>query len=1054
MKHLLLYSLLLVACSTPLVGTPSSHASRKASAPAWRNANVNRINTLPPHSHFFAFESIDQAMRGEKKTSRRYLSLEGMWKFRFDRHHSDRPIGFEQPRFDASAWKDFPVPGLFEIHGYGDPTYKNIGYAWYTQFESDPPYIEERNNYTGSYRKEIDIPAHWKGEKIYLYVGSATSNLNVWVNGRHVGYAEDAKVAAEFDLTPYLTAGKKNLIALQVMRWCDGSYFEDMDFWRFTGLAREVYLYARPQQHIADFRIDAGLDNSYRDGTLRLNVSTTSRKGASIVATLTDHAGNVIKTESLPIDAAGAATAQWQIERPRQWTAETPHLYTLRLDHFDRNGQLLESTARRVGFRKVEILPAPQPFQGKTYTQLCINGRPILIKGTNRHEMDPDGGYVVSVERMKEDIRIMKEHNINAVRTSHYPNDPRWYELCDEMGLYVVSEANIETHGMGYGEKTLAKRPEFFQTHLERNVNHVETYKNHPSIIIWSMGNEAGAGENFDRVYDYLKDWDKTRPIQYERTELGRATDVFCPMYYSPKGCEHYLRSKDPRPLIQCEYAHAMGNSLGGFKEYWQLIRREPQYQGGFIWDFVDQAIRRTNRQGQEIFAYGGDYGRYPATDHNFNCNGFIAPDRKPHPSAAEVKYFHQDLWTAFDADSRTLTVKSERVFAPIDNVELLWELREDGEIAQQGNAGGVAVPPQGSRTIILNDLDLARPTEKERTLVVHFRIVHDPILPSGHLIASQEFRLNERPFPTLDQITATTVADNAHAVKVEHTLASLQLIAPRMTATFSKATGLLDYLDIDGRPMLEDRRSLRPNFWRASTDNDYGAHLQKRLRLWHEPKMNLTQLEHIREGQHHKVVATYDLPDLEATLTLAYLLTPTDRLVVTQTLTTRGKDKPMLPRFGMQLVMPQAYDRIDFHGRGPLENYQDRNTSQFIGRYRLPVATQLGNYVRPQETGSHTDVRSWSVIDAAGNGLRFYGTQPLECSTLNYLTDDLDGGTVKEARHVHQGDLTPRPFSVVDLSLRQMGLGCIDSWGALPLEPYRLNYGNYSFTFVIEPAR
>ena len=1053
MKHALLSLFLGLALTT----TALPLAAQTPPKEAWRNADINRVNTLAPHDHFFAYENPDLALRGDKRQSQRYLSLEGKWRFRFDQHHNERPIGFERPDYDDRAWEDFPVPGVFELNGHGVPIYKNIGYAWATQFKNNPPFVEERNNYTGSYRKEVEIPATWQGERIYLHVGSATSNLSVWVNGRWVGYSEDSKVAAEFDLTPYLRPGQKNLIAMQVMRWCDGSYFEDQDFWRFTGIAREVYLFARPQAQIADFRYVADLENHYRDGRFTLDVTTTGAKGHRLRATLRDGRGAVVTTDTQVLDAQGRRQLEWTVEGVQAWTAETPHLYTLALDLLDVRGRVVESCTRKVGFRKIELLPATH--NGKTFRQLCVNGVPLLIKGTNRHELDPDGGYVVSVERMKQDIRIMKEHNINAVRTSHYPNDPRWYELCDEMGLYVVAEANLETHGMGYGEGTLARRPEFYQTHLERNLNNVEVLKNHPSIITWSMGNEAGHGVNFDRIYDYLKQWDKTRPIQYERAGLERATDIFCPMYISPKGCEHYLKGKDERPLIQCEYAHAMGNSMGGFKEYWDLIRREPQYQGGFIWDFVDQAVRDTNREGKEIFTYGGDYGRYPATDHNFNCNGFIAPDRTPHPSAAEVKYQHQDLWSTFDAQRGSVTVQNERRFTSIDNAELHWELREEGRVVQSGNAGRINVPAQGRQTLALSGWQLPSDTLKERNLVIRYVVTDDPILAKGHVLAEQEFALSHYTFPTFNALTEKVApkakkASKTPLVKRDETLAYIQLISPRMTVTFGKDGGWVDYLDLDGRPMLEDRRSLHPNFWRAPTDNDYGAGLQNIKQAWKQPKMELTHLSDSVIGDSRIVVARYSLPKVKAQLTLTYTLTPDSRLIVTQRLHTDVDKKHQPFRVGMQLVMPQRYDRIDFYGRGPVENYQDRKSSQFLGRYSQRVADQLGNYVRPQETGNHTDVRSWSVVDSTGIGLTFRGLQPLECATLPYLTDDLDGGPVKEARHVHQGDLTPRPFSVVDIALRQMGLGCIDSWGAWPLEQYLLNEQDYEWSFIIEAAR
>ena len=597
MKQLFLSLFLTVALTT--------HA---ADAPEWCNPQVNQQNREARRANFFAFESEALARVGDKTQSSRYLSMEGTWRFLFVKNHQDAPVGFFQPGYDDSSWEDFPVPGLFELNGHGDRIYKNIGYAWATTFDNNPPYIGETENYTGSYRREFELPAGWQGQQVLFHVGSATSNLKLWVNGKYVGYSEDSKMAAEFDITKYLKKGR-NLIAMQVMRWCDGSYLEDQDFWRFTGIAREVYLYSRPKSHIEDIVI--GQD--WQDGNGLLSVSVKAPKGVTVESRLEDADGKVV-----------GSGLQQTVPGVHAWTAETPYLYTLFLT-LKKGGQEVETVCRRVGFRHVEIKGG----------QLLLNGQPILIKGADRHELDPDGGYLVSVERMRQDIRIMKQLNINAVRTSHYPDDPRWYELCDSAGLYLVAEANLESHGMGYGDKTLAKRSDFQLMHLERNQGNVLSLRNHPSIIIWSMGNEAGYGPNFERVYDWIKSVDTTRPVQYEQAGRDGKTDIFCPMYLYYRHCEEYAKGDNPRPLIQCEYAHAMGNSMGGFKEYWDLVRKYPKYQGGVIWDFVDQGLRdKSPVTGNEIFTYGGDYGRYPASDGNFNCNGIIAPDRRLNPHA------------------------------------------------------------------------------------------------------------------------------------------------------------------------------------------------------------------------------------------------------------------------------------------------------------------------------------------------------------------------------------------------------------------------------------
>ena len=563
-----------------------------AGVPEWKNPAVNQQNREARHANFFAYETEQAARAGDKTQSSRYLSMEGMWRFCFVKNHQDAPANFWTLNYDDSKWEDFPVPGLFELNGHGDRIYKNIGYAWCTTFESNPPYIGETENYTGSYRREFTLPDAWSGQQVLFHVGSATSNLKVWVNGKYVGYSEDSKIAAEFDITKYLKKGK-NLIAMQVMRWCDGSYLEDQDFWRFTGIAREVYLYARPKLHVEDIIIS----QDYANGKGLLNVDVKAPKGFTIEARLEDADGQLVGTGM-----------QQTIDNVKGWTAETPNLYTLFI-YIKKGAQTVEVIPQRVGFRHIEIKGG----------QLLVNGQPILIKGVDRHELDPDGGYIVSIERMKQDLRIMKQLNVNAVRTSHYPDDPRWYDLCDEAGIYVVAEANLESHGMGYGEGTLAKREDFAQMHMERNQANVLTLRNHPCILVWSLGNEAGYGSNFERCYDWIKSVD-SRPVQYEQAGHWGKTDIFCPMYMGYTDCEKYAQGDNVRPLIQCEYAHAMGNSIGGFKEYWDIIRKYPKYQGGFIWDFVDQGLRdKSPITGKEIFTYGGDYGRYPASDYNFN---------------------------------------------------------------------------------------------------------------------------------------------------------------------------------------------------------------------------------------------------------------------------------------------------------------------------------------------------------------------------------------------------------------------------------------------------
>lgn len=1022
-------------------------AEAQKDKPWWLDPEVNEVNTMAPRAAFFAYETENLAKADQKARSERYLSLEGKWKFNFSKDHDKAPRDFYSLKYDDSQWTDFPVPGILELNGYGDAIYSNNGYPWRTQFRPEPPFVEERNNYTGSYRKMVTVPADWKGERIYLHVGSATSNLMVWVNGKFVGYSEDSKVSAEFDLTKYLTPGKENLIAMQVMRWCDGSYLEDQDFLRFTGIAREVYLYARPQAHIADLFITPDLVNNYQDGTLEVKLNAVGAKGETVMFSLKDKEGKEVAAQTAKVGGNGEVKVNFDIKNPLKWTAETPNLYTLYTTLMD-GKQVAEVVPQRVGFRKVEIKNA----------QVLVNGQPVLFKGANRHELDPVTGYVVSMDRMLEDIRVMKELNINAVRTCHYPNDPRWYELCDIYGIYMVAEANIESHGMGYGDKTLAKEPTYEKAHLERNESNIKIYKNHPSIIFWSVGNEAGYGPNFEKAYDLVKAYDPSRPCQYEQAGQNGKTDIFCPMYYDYGGCDKYSQGDNPRPLIQCEYAHAMGNSMGGFKEYWDMVRKYPKYQGGFIWDFVDQGLRVKNKQGKTIYAYGGDFGRYPTSDHNFNCNGIINPDRKPNPHANEVRYYYQNIWaTAKDLKAGEVEVYNENFFKSLDDVELQWTLESEGKVLANGR-NALDIPAQQKRVVKLDGYSLPADVKGEVVLNLDFVLKKaEPMLDAGYAVAREQFVVNPYTFPTMESVLAVTSGKyDTRKVEKEEKVAWVTLSAGNTSVTFNHWNGWIDYLDVDGKPMLEEGYAITPDFWRAPTDNDYGAGTQRKLHAWKNPEMKMKSFKVVEnEGKAEKgVEVVYDMPSVEATLTMTYTLTPAGELVVNEAMTVNkdAKHKPELMRYGMQLVMPKAYNMLTYYGKGPGENYIDRNNGDRLGVYDAKVADQYWGYVRPQESGNKTEVRYWQVKDENGKGLEFYSFAPMECSTLNYLASDLDDGWDKNAHQSHSGDLTPRDFSVVKLAARQRGLACVNSWGAIPLEQYRMPYQDYSFTYVIRP--
>ena len=1020
----------------------------------WQNVNINQQNREPRRANFFAFENLEKAQSFDKKKSANYLSMEGMWKFNFVKDHNKRPANFFALKYDDSQWKDFPVPGLFELNGYGDATYKNIGYAWATQFDPNPPYISELNNYTGSYRRTFELPKNWKGKDVYFHVGSATSNLTLWVNGKYVGYSEDSKVAAEFNISKYLKPGK-NLIAMQVMRWCDGSYFEDQDFWRLTGIAREVYLYARPKLHAADIRLNAALENNYQDGVLNYKVSLKGGK-TDVAITLCDKDGKQI---------AQATGAQGVIKVPKvnAWTAETPYLYKAYITLKNKQGAA-EVIPQKVGFRNVEIKNA----------QLLVNGQPVLVKGADRHEMDPDGGYVVSLERMIQDIKIMKQLNINAVRTSHYPCDPRWYDLCDEYGIYITAEANLESHGMGYEEKSLAKFPEYIVPHIERNEGNVKPLINHPSVIVWSLGNECGYGVNFEKAYDWVKACDKTRPAQYERGGYDSKTDIYCPMYIGYEESESYCKSNGTKPYIQCEYAHAMGNSEGGFKEYWDLIRKYPKYQGGYIWDFVDQGLRdKSPITGKEIFTYGGDYGRYPASDYNFNCNGIIAPNRRLNPHAYEIQYYLQNVWIKnFDAANGAISIYNENFFKNIDDLKLSAAIYANGvKLSTLEIPGTKGIAPQATKLVKSDALKAAvaqaQAEHAGEEIAVNFAFASDgsqPLVDKGQVMARQQFVVNEYKFDKVDT-PAQAVApaskkakvQQAGNIEVEETNSYVKVSAERMSVTIGKKTGMIDYLDVDGEPMLKFRESMTPEFWRAPTDNDYGASLQKKMRVWKNPQMNLKSFDKSESKDSVVLTAQFEMPEVKAQLMLRYRINAAGEVAVTQQMTTDKEAKVAdLFRYGMQLQMPASFSKLEYYGRGPEENYIDRHSSAFIGKYEANVKDEYYPYVRPQESGNHTDIRYFSIFNpATGKGITFEGYAPMECSAIPYLVEDLDAGIEKEhAWGQHSGDLVEKGLVQLHIQQRQFGLGCIDSWGSSPMEKYRMHYQDRCFRFVIKAKK
>ncbi len=1001
----------------------------------WRNPEINAVNRAPMHTNYFAFENADAAKKANKKQSTNYMTLNGTWKFNWVKDADSRPTDFWKTGFNDKGWDDLQVPAVWELNGYGDPIYVNVGYAWRNQFKNNPPEVPTENNHVGSYRREIVVPASWKGKDIIAHFGSVTSNMYLWVNGRYVGYSEDSKLEAEFDLTPYLKPGQENLIAFQVFRWCDGTYLEDQDFFRYSGVGRDCYLYARNKKRIQDIRVTPDLDAAYQNGNLAVNLDL---KGSGKVdLELVDAQGKQVATATA--NKSGLVTMN--VENPKKWSAETPYLYTLRASMQGSD----EVIPVKVGFRKIEL-------KGD---QILVNGKAVLFKGADRHEMDPDGGYVVSPERMLQDIQIMKQFNLNAVRTCHYPDDNLWYDLCDQYGIYVVAEANVESHGMGYGDKTLAKNPSYKKAHLERNQRNVQRGFNHPSIIFWSLGNEAGDGPNFEACYQWIKEEDPSRACQYEQARQKDHTDIFCPMYYGYEGMEKYGQRTDAtRPLIQCEYAHAMGNSQGGFKEYWDIIRKYPNLQGGFIWDFVDQSCRWKGKDGVMIYAYGGDFNRFDASDNNFCDNGLISPDRVPNPHMYEVGHFYQNIWTTpADLSKGEVNVFNENFFRDLSAYYMEWEVLKDGKAIRTGRVDDLKVAPQETAKITLNIGKTC--TCKEWLLNVAYKLKNrEGLLPAGFTVAKNQLTLNGYKAPAMDlKNVETTNVPTVVPQIIDNQYHYLIVKDNHFVAEFNKQNGYLSKYAVNGTEMLKEGAALTPNFWRAPTDNDMGAGLQNRYAAWKNPGLKLVSLNSKTENGQIIVNAEYDMKNVSAKLYLTYVINNEGAIKVTQKMTAdkNAKVSPMF-RFGMQMQMPKSFETVEYYGRGPIENYSDRNHSTDLGIYRQSVDDQFYSYIRPQETGTKTDIRWWKQLNAGGNGLKVVADAPFSASALHYTICSLDDGVQKDQRHspeVQKADLTNL---IIDKA--QMGLGCVNSWGALPLPQYMLPYGDYEFTFILTPVK
>ena len=1031
----------------------------------WHDLQVNEINRLPLHTMHFAYDPNDFPGTGaeylDKKKSMNYLSLEGTWKFNWVANADERPTDFYKTDLDDSKWNNIQMPGNWEMLGYGQPEYVNVGFGWRGHFDQQPPAVPIKDNHVGSYRREINIPSNWDGKRIIAHFGSVTSNIYLYVNGKFAGYEEDSKVAAEFDITPFLKKGK-NLIAFQTFRWCDGSWCEDQDFWRLSGPARENYLYARSKDHrLLDVRVETDLKNNYKDGYLNITAKVQGNTlayfglydpdGKEVIVTGTDNVKN------------GVAKYQLRVKNVRKWSAETPNLYTLVVSPIQNGGMYLpyEIVQVKVGFRKVEI----------KNKQFLVNGQPVLLKGADRHEMDPDEGYNVSEQRMIQDIMMMKRMNINAVRTCHYPDDPRWYDLCDKYGLYVVAEANQESHGFGYGDDAAAKKPEFAKQIMERNQHNVSMFFNHPSIVTWSLGNETVMGDNFLQAYKWIKSQDKTRPVQYEQARCGEGTDIFCPMYYPVAASEKYAKDPNsPMPLIQCEYNHTMGNSGGNLSDYWDLIRKYPILQGGFDWDFVDQALHRNivkpmsilpykmnNEELRKIeYCYGGDYNKYDPSDNNFNCNGIIGPDRQMNPHAYEVAYQYQNIWTKMvNAETGEVSVHNENFFRDLSNYALAWRLEEDGVETQNGTIADLDVPAQQTKNFTI-PYDKSKIKGKEVFLNIDFRLKEaEPLLTAGQVMAYAQLPVVTKQACSGD---CSKMLAQGHGKKKMKLAAKknnvVAVTTPNLTFKIDRSTGLISEYAYNGKSLLGEGGTLKPNFWRAPTDNDMGAGLQKKFKAWKNPQMNLKNIDVKKDKKTNSVtiLTSFDMPEVQGQMDITYVVfANTGAVKVTEDFkATEGAKVSDMFRFGMLMQMPYTMEKSNYYGRGPIENYSDRKDCMRIGVYTDDADNQYFPYIRPQESGTKSDIRWWKQTDATGLGLQVKSCTPFYASAIHFDTEELDDGDDKEQRHSF--DLKKSKFTNLFLDSAHMGVGGENSWGAWPLEKYRVHYGNKTFTFTLIP--
>ena len=1111
MVHLLKNSLLLVLLSCLcLTSALANDTAGQLEKPYWQDIQVISVNKEAPRSSFMTYGDRATALTARYENSPYYQLLNGIWKFYFVDSYRQLPAGITDPSTDTSNWADITVPGNWEVQGFGTAIYTNHGYEFKPR-NPQPPLLPEATP-VGVYRRDFTIPDGWDGRDIYLHIAGAKSGVYVYVNGREVGYNEDSKNPAEFLINPYLQSGK-NVLTLKIFRWSTGSYLECQDFWRMSGIERDVFLWSQPRIAVQDYRIVSTLDDTYRNGLFRLAIDLKNHSGqaksVSIGYELLDAAGRTAaaseQTLTLKPDGPTTATFQKELENVSTWSAEHPNLYKLLLT-VKEDGRVTEVIPQNVGFRRIEIKPIDQiAGNGQPYTVLLFNGQPIKLKGVNIHEHNPETGHYVTEELMRKDFELMKLNNINTVRLCHYPQDRRFYELCDEYGLYVYDEANIESHGMYYNLRkggTLGNNPEWLKPHMERTANMYERNKNHPSVTFWSLGNEAGNGYNFYQTYLYLKEKEEmNRPVNYERAQWEWNSDMYVPQYPSAKWLEEVGKTGSDRPVVPSEYSHAMGNSNGNLWDQWKAIYKYPNLQGGYIWDWVDQGLLVKDENGTPYYAYGGDFGKDMPSDGNFLCNGIVGPDRTPHPAMAEVKYAHQNVgFEATDLANGKIKVTNRFYFTGLKDYAIRYAIRANGKTLRDGRLT-LDLAPQASQEISVPVAGLKPQTGTD--YLIDFEVTTtraEGCIPAGHVIAHDQFVLPQVPTDK-DAYQA-----GGPALSIDNEGNELKVTSSKVNFTFNKQSGILTSYRVNGTEYFSDGFGIQPNFWRAPNDNDYGSGNPKRLEIWEVSSRNFRVSSATAEmsGRNALVNIVYKLPAgneffitykiyPDGVMNVSTRFTPAhldgvkiDISEATATATfspgrdaqsVSARDKMVVPRIGVRFRLPATMNRLAYLGRGPQENYWDRKAGSLIGLYNSTADDEYFPYVRPQENGHHCDTR-WLSLNGRGKSLLIVADSLMEFNALRNSVEDFDAGKAinrpyqwnnftpqeianrpeigayDKPRQTHINDITPRDFVEVCLDLKQQGLAGYDSWYSRPEPEYTLPADReYTWGFTLIPG-